>query len=737
MSFEKKDNLPTRTGGSIGHSNENRLIENAGGPNTIVTRIRKYADGTTTRLKTRAGFPEFVTTKKSAPVATTRTFVFRHIDAATGVIANKFGSAMKILDDAFDFVGDVTYWVGLLVTDNQGFWKDVFRRDGSAIKKNGAAPTPVIATVSVGGTRSIPAVVSSSGYAGLCVGDADRSTLFIVDEEAKQIISTKPDGTQKSFLTASGSTTYNDAGIAGRCVSTDSADSVIDVVFASCHRPRVNPYLPSDPLYNQASMVRYVWEKLRITLTTPYIVSVSYDVEDATTFISMTHSADTSSGFTGGNIPSSLNAAVRRELWQVLPGGAVGYVFDSYAPFTSSRTEFSTFETSRTYNPSSVEYMQGSGFGVTVLGSCSGTNTASGGAGRKFMTYNSEPEFNVYAGHAATTNFNMTSRVQVISESAGHLFDRTDTCVANASNIEETVRVNLPYVETVPPPSGSEFVSIVEDYIAPWEYQSTYENNPVQSAKTGTINMFGIDYAFFDPIEQIGVGIMCEVTCTYSVEGYPDGTLFNLVTSGHIKVKRLVHIRGSNHTDTYWEGPYPTLSAAPPSTLNPAWPNPFAGFGALATPSIGTVDYSACFVSGYQVNSLGDLAYFTKHPVFSPTYTSQSYCKHVGYTTKAEEAAGATREVYVDMKVSPKRPMDFTLLVPEPLGGGIPFVAGHVCHALFGLSSSMGQCYTLWNSIFPQYQPVTVQFANGEFGNWQSKLGPGFTGNPPLEITRI
>lgn len=737
MEFDdKKKVLPTRTGHAIGDAAENRLIDNAGGPNTIVTRIRKFPDGSTTRLKTRGGFPEFVSEKKRIPVATTRTFVFRHLGAATGVIANKLGAGMKVLNDAFDIGTDISYWVGKLATDVQGFWKDVFRRDGTAINKNAVSPTPVISTVSVGSTRSVPVVVSNAAYAATCNGAADRSTLFVVDEGVKQIISTKPDGTLKSSITAASAAIYDDAGIAGRCMSLVEGRNYIDVVFATSHKPRLDSN-PMNAAFYQSSMTKYMWEKLRISSDSPYLYSVSTSTEDATTFLSNPYTNTTSSGFTGGSIPSNLHAGVVRQMWQVLPAGAVGYVFNgTYTPFTSTRNEFSTFETSRTYLPATVSYMLGSGFGVTVSGSCSGTNTATGGAGRVFMTYNAEPEENVYAGHSAHTLFNMTSTVTVTGETCGEMFRRVDTCVAEAASTEETVRVNLTYVEPTSPPGGSTYVGDVEDYIAPWEYQSTYEQNPLQSAKTGSVNIIACDYAFFDPVEQIGVGLMCEVHGSYSVQSYSNGPQTAFSFSGTIKISKLVHVRGVNKTSTYWEDVYPIVTSVP-TTLAPAWPNPFFGLGALAIPNIGVVDYSAAFSTGYQRNTLGGIATFSKHPIFAPTYTNQGFCKYVAHTTKEEEFRGAAAELYVDMKVSPKRPMDFTQIVPEVLGEGIPFMANNITNALFGLSADATLCYNLWETIFPSYQPVTVQFANGEFGNWQSKLGPGFTGNPPLEITRI
>lgn len=79
MSWNDDDNLlrpfQTREGTATGHANERTMLGIVGGPNTIRTQLRDNPDGSQTRLKTRGGFAEFVTTetkkegvkKKSGP----------------------------------------------------------------------------------------------------------------------------------------------------------------------------------------------------------------------------------------------------------------------------------------------------------------------------------------------------------------------------------------------------------------------------------------------------------------------------------------------------------------------------------------------------------------------------------------------------------------------------------------------------------------------------------------------
>mgnify|MGYP000955521500 CR=1 FL=1 len=60
--------FPTRDGAPVGASDERKMISAVGGPDTIRTKVQNNADGSTTRLKTRGGHPEFVTEGGNAVV---------------------------------------------------------------------------------------------------------------------------------------------------------------------------------------------------------------------------------------------------------------------------------------------------------------------------------------------------------------------------------------------------------------------------------------------------------------------------------------------------------------------------------------------------------------------------------------------------------------------------------------------------------------------------------------------
>ena len=75
MSYKNKDDwmvvFPTRSGEATGTSNERKMLDNAGGSDGTVRRVRENPNGTTTLLKTRYGNPTFITDgggKKYCPV---------------------------------------------------------------------------------------------------------------------------------------------------------------------------------------------------------------------------------------------------------------------------------------------------------------------------------------------------------------------------------------------------------------------------------------------------------------------------------------------------------------------------------------------------------------------------------------------------------------------------------------------------------------------------------------------
>lgn len=77
MAFDDKGwpVFPTRDGGAIGTSLENRMIRIVGGTEGIRTRIQTLPDGSTVMLKTRNGMPEFTTEIKQSVAVVQKLFL--------------------------------------------------------------------------------------------------------------------------------------------------------------------------------------------------------------------------------------------------------------------------------------------------------------------------------------------------------------------------------------------------------------------------------------------------------------------------------------------------------------------------------------------------------------------------------------------------------------------------------------------------------------------------------------
>ena len=195
--------FPTRFGGSVGKSLENKMLDAVGGANSIRTRIIGN-----TMLRTRGGFPEFTTLKEPVIIeSASRTFVFRNIGATTGIVANKNGIGMKVVVTSLP-IGVQCYSVGSINT-SQTKWRDVFRVNDAVTHINGKAPPDIVSVPSIPDVdaANLPIVlVGAGGYQPTCTGDATRSTLFI--EHVKEgvfpsVTSITTAGAQKQKMIAS------------------------------------------------------------------------------------------------------------------------------------------------------------------------------------------------------------------------------------------------------------------------------------------------------------------------------------------------------------------------------------------------------------------------------------------------------------------------------------------------------------------------------------------------------
>lgn len=670
MEFDdKKKVLPTRTGHAIGDAAENRLIDNAGGPNTIVTRVRKFPDGSQTRLKTRGGFPEFVSEKKkTVPPATTRTFVFRHIGETIGVIANKFASGMKVLDSAFAITGKIAYFVSSLRRDVQGFWKDVVRVDNTAVKLNGLNPafTNLVPALV---NKEIPFVLSNDAgnYLVSCTDDATRSSVFLA--KANVITSLTTAGAVKSTITPEKD-------------SISAAYEHMYVAFGS---------VPTGYLYTYAAWDkgprRYAFANLKTTTTkiTPTPV---------TPYLSQVSTSETTLNLSGPTTAPAqhMNPSVT---WTTPPDLDPGFGYASGSMGSYSLTDA----------PHVVAY-GGTAFEVFLSGSISGTHYCHS------VTHGNE--VGNISGYLHDLQNSMCSVTQVLESSLGELWYMNGT-----KNVYAEYRKECP-VQFL----GCNNVTISECSI---------QNNFVYRTR---------DYFFSDLNENIHIFVEIELQAQYERSSLlPDGHL-NTDNATHpetqlvgssiqkISARTVLNYRGAE---------YVLDSRSTSDFMLPVFGHEWSFPG--STP--------VYFYGGYITTAV-------PNPAHIPVYSSQADCPGIAYTTKAEEGFGAQPEIYIDMQMSLR--MSGIDLIPFLQNSGTDSSGVTSFVPVRGMEMIVQNVYLgetfhwdgseyvsdgayrsddLWSRIFPLDSPIKLQFANGEVGNWQSRLGPGFTGNPPLEISRI
>ena len=119
--------------------------------------------------------------------------------------------------------------------------------------------------------------------------------------------------------------------------------------------------------------------------------------------------------------------------------------------------------------------------------------------------------------------------------------------------------------------------------------------------------------------------------------------------------------------------------------------------------------------------------YMPPLPLPAP-YTAQGECPFIAYTTKAEEAAGAIPEIYVDAAITLGTSGAITYAGGSCYFGGVPPLK---LYSTTGLSDTDDIYTAIDGSV------TTIQFANGVIGPWAQRLGGDFTENDHLEISRI
>ena len=259
MAFDDKDLgcvFPTRT--VVTGTGAERITLDAMGANTIKTRIVILPDGTEVVCKTRNGHPEFTAKEKKVPAkATSRTFVFRQIGAALGVIYNRLTG---VLVRNFTMYNS-NYFVSSAHDSPEGNWNNTLRIEGGQNSKlNGATKTSLPVVSYAFGPTAVPVLVADEAH---CPDDATRSALFIgaFDATLKGVVSIDTAGAAKSTLSVTNSGVSNSVASAGV-----RAAPVGDFYFyfgkATYGTGQVSHYSPAT--------VSVCWSKVVLSDTSPY-----------------------------------------------------------------------------------------------------------------------------------------------------------------------------------------------------------------------------------------------------------------------------------------------------------------------------------------------------------------------------------------------------------------------------------------------------------------------------------
>lgn len=607
--------LPTRHGIAQGTAAENRLLNGVGGPGGIRTKIVQNPDGSETMLRTRGGFPEFTTTRKSRPPAINRTFVFRTIGNALAVIANRLGAGMKVLVRSFP-IGDVSYFVSAVATDRQGNWRDVSRLDTGHSKTRLNGKDTLVTAPTRRGASQLPLCLNGLIF-----------TAYGAESEGPIAYKAESDGTEAISCTPAGAVfDYHQGGSAG--VRISNGDFVFYWSYCTFNA------------YNFVDQVVTAWSIIRPSPTSPFLEEIA-------------HNRTTGPAFETPHVITSITdlegtravAVSLQETW-------AGVYVDS-------------------------------DLGITVTPAESGA---------------------------------MTYTVDILDRFSGSAI-YVDSALSGG--LETSVTINSTLLGKLADIRLVQTADMSVDWTTAQMGNTTYLMPPaVRAEGTNTIAYAGYarDYIYADIDEDVFLTFEVEATQSRSFslslggDGYP--ACVGTMGAGTLKVQYVLSVRGTKHFFVVYDGPGEA--------------------------------YDTALYAGEPTRKLIRVAapHICQAPNFAPRFSSQGNCPFIAYTTKEEQAAGATPEIYLDMALVPRPYMTSTppsTLTIEFVPLQCHWVAAGVLwdHPISSLNVVDDIASASINGLFGVDVPFRVQFANGVKGPWQSQLGEGFTGNPSMEITRI
>lgn len=724
-----------------------KLIDRLGGPAGFKTDQQIGADGSVTIVQLKGDMPPQVRTTHPAtapnPAIYHRTFVFNIPGETTATIANRNGGGMAIRKTGFPVLR-AYYSVAAQRTMPAVFWNDVIRIDADKVrfngKVNGNAPTALTGLYIEEGSPPIPYL---SNYEVLGSAPGDRSALFVATHTG--VSNLGMDGAVIDSIAASG------------CAYTPHPTSDGEFLFLGWHY--------------SAAYLEYTlpWVRIKVLDAPPYLAVVDSGSEIV--------SVDTSLAFANPTLETLSTApAIAGPLpiyepivfappsdWIVI--GHLVYGHDSiryrglrYAgagTFVYGTELHDDHVTPKGWDTITKEWRSDDDDEVTTewypdSGVSMSNRTARaghsllrwtdavqvwkgnhpiGGVLTSSPMYKRMAEFDGAINHAIeiTAEFSTTSLYHVtlfgnykaalgstewrsdtphdgveISGAVEYDVDWTIAALAGASpeyiaaaaeSLITTNATNLAYYEQLV--DEFYFISGASGYV---EHFNQVANQAFEDVFTANL----IDYLFADIQEEIFLFLETSYTSNYEQHldaGEPSGVAITEIAT--IDIRFILMVRGVRH-----EFPVFDSTDAPPI----AWIGPYP----FVRPST--------FMEGAGTSGEFSLPKALPQPTlgFLTPFVSQGACPYIAYTTKAEEAAGATHEIYVDF---------FVTLTGAAVSGVMHFDPPY----LMQIVSDYFEDSAYLSTVLPESS--RIQFANGVIGPWAGMVG--YPIDSKLEISRI
>ena len=706
--------FPVRDKSSIGKWGERNMLDRVGGSATIRKDFSTGVDGVVTMLATRAGFPEF-SSKPTQTSALNRTFVFNVHGEKTGVVANRGESRIKVIGKvAVDTTG---YSICSVVAHHTNNWFDIARIDGNTPTYNAAPTHELVGAISQRARppmffsvkKSVSAVANTYGgnwsvSAFDALGHHVNSITSVTGEyynaDHAAGISVTPLGEFSLYWFAAPKIdTYQwwhrtirvtAEGVVGQTGNTGSADVKVSPEVTGSTYEKVYSYTYDRPLYERKRVVGYV----DIIATGGYVYQrpIIGTYADGSTTLSGKHVVrfeNKSVGF------SKTNALYTNTPVELILSMSVAGNENSVNTYNIGSAQSNPIKVQRDVNQRSTtaSVLLTSSFGGTLFG-YEFTNT--------LVTDKPNPPCpNLVFKHVDGESVYPYQTFDIGHGEWCYLHE-TPTAVAtcfaaldkqNAYRTEQLALSIAQYNDA----------NINASLTGPFN-EGFKDSSPSHYYDTTAITITSRDYVYADIDE--GVFIYLETTAERAIYIEDLKQTLAMLAGGNAAADSDIHSFHAKFVFSFRGADFVFGEVGPVNTHpSGVMPNP-----------VGTE---------YVFSQVPRVP--TPVPVFCPPYTQQGNCPYIAYTTRDEEAAGATPEVYVDFSVLP------VFEAMNDVEGVVQFPA-YQASLSYGL---MAQTPDVWlNELFPK--PTRIQFCNGAEGPWQMQLGKGFEAHSvQVEITRI